>query len=35
MALAVKDPPVNAGDERDAGLIPGSKIPWKGNGNPL
>ena len=32
----VKNPPVNAGDARDAGSIPGSgKSPRKGNGNPL
>ena len=33
MVLAVKNPPVNARDVRDAGLIPGS--PGVGNGNPL
>ena len=32
----VKDPPVNAGDTRDAGWIPGSGgSPAAGNGNPL
>ena len=32
----VKNPPVNAGDARDAGSIPGSgRSPRKGNGNPL
>ena len=32
----VKNPPANAGDARDAGLIPGSgKSPGGGNGNPL
>ena len=32
----VKNPPVNAGDARDAGSISGSgKSPKKGNGNPL
>ena len=32
----VKNPPANAGDIRDAGLIPGSgRSPGKGNGNPL
>ena len=36
MALVVKDPPVNTGDIRDLGLIPGSgKFPGGGNGNPL
>ena len=31
----VKDPPANAGDKRDAGLIPGSgRSPGEGNGNP-
>ena len=33
---AVKNPPANAGDARDTGLIPGSWIsPGVGNGNPL
>ena len=32
----VKNPPVNAGDARGAGSIPGSgRSPRKGNGNPL
>ena len=32
----VKNPPANAGDKRDAGLIPGSgRSPGGGNGNPL
>ena len=32
----VKNPPVNAGDARDAGLIPGSgRSAGEGNGNPL
>ena len=32
----VKNPPVNAGDVKDAGLIPGSRTsPGKGNGNSL
>ena len=32
----VKNPPANAGDTRDAGLIPGSgRSPGEGNGNPL
>ena len=36
VALAVKNPPANAGDIRDAGLIPGSgRSPGGGNGNPL
>jgi len=31
----VKNPPANAGDTRDTGLIPGSKrSPGGGNGNP-
>ena len=34
--LVVKNPPVNAGDARDAGLIPGSgRSAGEGNGNPL
>ena len=33
---AVKNPPANAGDARDADLIPGSgRSPGEGNGNPL
>ena len=36
MALAVKNLPANAGDIRDAGLIPGSgRSPGEGHGNPL
>ena len=36
MALAVKNPAVNAGDARDLGLISGSKDSLEvGNGNPL
>ena len=36
MALVVKDPPVRAGDVRDAGSIPGlRRSPGKGHGNPL
>ena len=32
----VKNPPANAGDSGDAGLIPGSgRFPGGGNGNPL
>ena len=32
----VKNPPVNAGDTRDLGLIPGSGTsPGIGNGNPF
>ena len=32
----VKNPPANAGDIRDAGLIPGSgRSPREGNGNPF
>ena len=31
-----KNPPANAGDTREAGLIPGSgRSPGGGNGNPL
>ena len=34
--LVVKNPPANAGDTRDTGLIPGSgRSPGEGNGNPL
>ena len=34
--LMVKNPPVNAGDTRDTGLIPGSgRPPGVGNGSPL
>ena len=36
MALVVKNPPVNAWDVRDTGLIPGSGgSPRRGQGNPL
>ena len=36
VALVVKNLPVNAGDKRDAGSIPGlGKSPGGGNGNPL
>ena len=36
MALVVKNPPPNAGDRRDAGLIPGSgRYPGGGHGNLL
>ena len=32
----LRNPPANAGDSRDAGLIPGSGgSPGEGNGNPL
>ena len=32
----LKNPPANAGDTGDAGLIPGSgRSPGEGNGNPL
>ena len=32
----VKNPPVNSGDIRDAGLIPGSgRSPGRGHSNPL
>ena len=34
--LVVKSPPVNVGDGRDTGLIPGlGGSPREGNGNPL
>ena len=34
VALMVKNPPANAGDTRDIGLIPGSgRSPEVGNGN--
>ena len=34
--LVVKNPPANAGDMRDAGVIPGlGKTPGEGSGNPL
>ena len=36
VALVVKNPPVNAEDVRDVGLIPGSgRSPGGGHGNPL
>ena len=36
VALVVKNPPANAGDLRDAGLIPGwGRSPGGGHGNPL
>ena len=36
VVLTVKNPPVNAGDIRDVGLIPGlGRSPGVGNGNPL
>ena len=36
MVLEVKSPPANAGDTRDAGLIPGSgRSPGVENGTPL
>ena len=36
IVLVVKSPPVNAGDIKDAGLIPGSgRCPGVGNGNPF
>ena len=36
VALVVKDPPVNAGDIRDTGTIPGlGRGPGGGRGNPL
>ena len=36
VALVVKKPPANAGDTRDAGLIPGSgRSPGGADGNPL
>ena len=35
MALVVKNPPANAGDLRDTGLIPGlGRSPEGGHGNP-
>ena len=35
-ALVVKNPPPNAGDVRDMGLIPGlGRCPGGGHGNPL
>ena len=36
MALVVKNPPANAGEVRDVGLIPGlERSPGGGNSNPL
>ena len=36
VVLAVKNLPANAGDVREAGLIPGSaRSPARGHGNPL
>ena len=36
MVPVVKNPPANAGDIRDAGLIPGSeRSPGRRHGNPL
>ena len=36
VALLVENPPANAGDIRDPGLIPGlGRSPGEGNGNPL
>ena len=36
LALVVKNPPANAGDLRDAGLIPGlGRSPRGGHSNPL
>ena len=36
VSLVVKNPPANAGDARDVGLIPGSgRSPGGGNGSPL
>ena len=36
VALAVKNPPANAGDIRDMGSIPGlGRLPGEGNGSPL
>ena len=36
VAPVVKNPPVNAGDVRDVGLIPGlGRSPVEGHGNPL
>ena len=35
VVLVVKNPPANAGDTRDAGLIPGlGRFPGVGNSNP-
>ena len=36
VVLAVRNPPANAEDMRDLGLIPRSGVsPWEGHGNPL
>ena len=36
VVLMVKNPPANAGDVREAGLIPGwGRSPGEGHGNPL
>ena len=36
MVLVVKNPPVNAGNKRDIGLIPGlGRSPGEGTGNPF
>ena len=36
MVLAIRNPPANAGDSRDVGLIPMlGRPPGVGNGNPL
>ena len=36
VVLVVKNPPANAGNIKDVGLIPGSgRSPGGGNGNPL
>ena len=35
VVLAVKNPPANAGDTRDAGSSPGSRSPGGGHGDPL
>ena len=36
VTLAIKNPPANAGDVRDANSIPGlGRSPGEGNGNPL
>ena len=36
VVLVIKNPPADAGDTRDVGLIPGlGRFPGVGNGNPL
>ena len=36
VVLVIKNPPSNAGDIRDMGLIPGTgRSPGEGNGNPV